>query len=95
LSIKGKTVAVIGFGSFRRQAFAHDCKVLECTILAHGQIQNRVLEIDLVKRSDLTELQEISGCHQYSFTITEETHYIYFDEQFIANCQKPFYLNQY
>ncbi len=89
IELKGKTVGLIGFG-FMGQAFAQRLQSFGVTILAHDKYKTG-FGSDLVKEATLKDLQEESDVISIHLPYTEETHY-YVDEQFIANCQKPFYL---
>jgi D-3-phosphoglycerate dehydrogenase len=89
IELKGKTVGLIGFG-FMGQALAQRLQGFGVTILAHDKYKTG-FGSDSVKEVTLAELQEKSDVISIHLPYTEETHY-YIDEQFIANCKKPFYL---
>lgn len=89
IELKGKTVGLIGFG-FMGQAFAQRLQGFGVTILAYDKYKT-AFGSDSVKEVTLKELQENSDVISIHLPYTKETHY-YVDEQFIANCKKPFYL---
>ena len=89
VELKGKTVGLIGFG-FMGQALAQRLQGFGVTILAHDKYK-KGFGTDEVKEVSLSELQANSDVISIHLPYTEETHY-YVDEQFIANCKKPFYL---
>lgn len=89
IELKGKTVGLIGFG-FMGQAFAQRLQGFGVTILAYDKYKTG-FGSDSVKEVTLKELQENSDVISIHLPYTKETHY-YVDEQFIANCKKPFYL---
>ncbi len=89
IELKGKTVGLIGYG-FMGQALAQRLQGFGVTILAHDKYKEG-FGTELVKEVSLPELQVNSDVISIHLPYTEETHY-YVDEQFIANCKKPFYL---
>lgn len=89
IELKGKTVGLIGYG-FMGQALAQRLQGFGVTILAHDKYKSG-FGAGLVKEVSLPELQANSDIISIHLPYTEETHY-YVDEEFIANCKKPFYL---
>lgn len=89
IELKNKTVGLIGYG-FMGQAFAERLKGFGVEILAHDKYK-KAFGNEFVTEVTLTELQEKSEVISLHLPYTAETHN-YFNERFIVNCTKPFYI---
>ena len=85
----GDKVSIIGYG-YMGEAFAKRLQGFGANVIAYDKYK-KDFGTDQVKEVSLSELQANSDVISIHLPYTEETHY-YVDEQFIANCKKPFYL---
>ncbi len=85
----GKTVGIIGYGhmgkAFARKLLGFGCKILAYDKYLSGYACHDVQEVGL------EIIQETADVISLHLPLTDETHY-YIEDDFIAECKKPFYL---
>lgn len=86
--IGGKTVGIIGFGQMG-SAFAEKLRGFNCRILAYDKYHQNAP--DYVQHVKLKTLQNEADIISFHTPLTDETKY-YLNDEFVANCAKPFYL---
>jgi len=89
VELGGKTVGIIGFGN-NGKAFAQKLSGFGCSVLAYDKYAQPE-ESSIASPASLEQIWKNADVVSFHVPLTEETHY-YFDETFLANCQKPIYL---
>jgi len=87
--LQGKTVGIIGYGN-TGSSFAKKLQGFDCIILAYDKYKSGYSN-EYVHEVDLKTLQKNSDIISFHVPLTKETYY-YFDENFVRNIQKPFWL---
>lgn len=94
LEIMGKTIGLIGYGNMGR-AFAQRLGGFGCRIIYYDKYLPTANKDDAAAQHTesvtLPQLQQQADIISFHVPLTNETHY-YLDDDFIANCAKPFYL---
>jgi len=89
IEIKGKTIGIIGYGNMG-SAFAQRLKGFECNVIAYDKYKCGFGN-EFVKEVGIDELFDKTDILSLHVPLTEETYYM-FDEYFINQFKKGFYL---
>jgi D-3-phosphoglycerate dehydrogenase len=87
--LKGKTVGIIGYGQMG-SAFAERLLGFGCTVLAYDKYKTG-FGGENVKEVSLNDIYANADIVSFHVPYTEETHY-YFNQEFISQMAKPFYV---
>lgn len=87
--LAGKTVGIVGYGNMGR-AFAKKLTGFDCKILAHDKYLSGFGNQHIHEVS-IDAIQEQADIISFHLPLTRETHF-YFDEGFVNDCNKPFFL---
>lgn len=89
IEIKGKTIGIIGYGNMG-SAFAQRLHGFEANVIAYDKYK-KDFNNKFVTTVSLTDIFEKADVISFHVPLNEETHYM-FDEGFIQQCKKNFYL---
>lgn len=87
--IKGKTVAIIGYGNTGR-AFAKKLSGFEANVIAYDKYKSGFSE-SFVKEVDMNEIFETADVLSFHVPLTPETTYL-FNSEYINQFRKPIYV---
>jgi D-3-phosphoglycerate dehydrogenase len=89
VELDGKTIGIIGYGN-NGSAFAKKLRGFDCEILAYDKYKTNFSN-NQVKESSIIEIYENADVISFHIPQNEETIYM-FDDSFLENMKKPFYV---